>query len=215
MLRPDKQVNRTQVAAQRRAPNQPTCVDVPFSGSEDIIVRLPAAPLQLNIFATDATGETAPWFDDMWWMELIGRYADEALTVVIIPTPAALLHPVVLHHLEMIFRVVPGWRMAGYAFVDDLQTLDEWELAARSAYHELRLLDRLRNPSLPTRMEVKPLDEVIGEIRRAQQRMSAKRPTIIRLPADTELSGFPVNAAATLMADRGSTSAFGVSSLQS
>lgn len=189
MLRPDKQVQRTQTSSQRRPPHQPVIVEVPFEGSDEIAVGLPAAPLQLNIMATDHTGETAPWFDDTWWTELIARYADDTLSIVMAATPSALLHPIVLHHLEMLFRVVPGWRIAGYAFVDDLQTNEEWEQAARSPYHELRIVDRLRNPALASRIEVRPVEEVIGAIRAAQQRMSATRPVLTRMPGDTIVPG--------------------------
>lgn len=189
MFRPKNQVARQKTSGSRQAPGTAVVVDVPWEGSEDIAERLPAPPFQLHLMATDDHGEAAVWFDDLWWTELITRYADDAIAVVMAPTPGALLHPVVMHQLEMLLRVVPGWRITGYAFVDDLQTLEEWEQAARSPYHELCVVDRLRRPMTAERMEIKPLDEVFSAIRAVQKRYGASRPVLTRLPADAVLPG--------------------------
>ncbi|MCH9002498.1 MAG: hypothetical protein IIC02_07975, partial [Planctomycetes bacterium] len=145
----------------------------------------PGASLELTLETTDADGEIAIWFDDRWWTEIIDRFGEKKLTIHIAPTPAALLHSVVLYHLDMIYRVAPQWRVVGHAYRNDLCDANAVAALARSAYHEVRFFDQDRPGSMRSDrclMGV-PLDQLFGQIRREQTRLGRTAPVLVRVPA--------------------------------
>ncbi|UCE61175.1 MAG: hypothetical protein JSU63_05380 [Phycisphaerales bacterium] len=171
----------------RRPPGEVVRVTARFDSDGVLQEDLTSAPAEVMIEATDSEGEVAVWFDDYWWTDLIERWVDDPITLHITQTPGALLHPVVLHQMEMVGRVAPRWRMVGHSYRSDVSTDDAIESLACSAYHEVRFLDQTR-PGAP-RSDREGLDlsvdELFGRIRREQVRLGATRPVLVRLPAQS------------------------------
>ena len=169
----------------RCRPGQPAPVLVAHAGDGSIAADLPKGAIELTLEVTDAHGELAPWLDDLWWTEVIQRWCDDPIAVKFLPTPGAALHPVVLYQVEMLRRVVPGWRVLAQAYVDDLVSDDDINQIADSAYHEVRFFDQ-RRPGKPVSdrfREAPPIQELFGRIRMAQARMYRATPILVRLPA--------------------------------
>lgn len=179
------QKERDDARRRRQPPSAPHRVEVPFTGDGGFEVPEDDAPLELTLEVTDADGEIAPWFDDHWWTELINTWADRIATIHIAPTPFALQHIVVLHHLEMLCRVAPRWRIVGHGYRDDLDGADSIAALVKSAYHEIRIIDRPRpGMGIATRkLEGAGLDELFGQVRREQQRLDRTTPTLVRVPS--------------------------------
>jgi len=194
-----------QTQGRRRRPVGPVQLSVPFNGSGELQGEDSGGPVEVTIQATNADGALADWLTDEWWAQLIVPWAERSVVLHVAATPAALLHPVVLHQLEMLRRVVPRWRLVGYVYRDDFAVPGDIELAARAAYDEIRIYDQAR----PGRAETArmgcgmPTEQVLGEIRREQVRLGTSSPVLVRLPAltttvartprvfDTELRGTP------------------------
>jgi len=173
---------RRMVESQRQAPREPARVVAAFDDGgigNDVV----SGPILLMVEATNVQGELAAWLDDVWWTDVMEQWADCAVTVALAPTPGALLHPVVLHHVEMLRRVVPGWRIIGHAYGDDLATDEEIRQTANSPYHEVRVFDQ-RRPGFSPVGQGAPVavDELFGRIRRDQSKTGTTRPALVRLP---------------------------------
>ncbi len=181
---------------ERRGPRPSVSVRVSFGSGGATPDVSPVGPIELTIEATSAAGELAGWLCDDWWTEVIGRWGDRACTVYVAPTPEALLHPVVLHQVEMLRRVLPEWRAVGYGFVEDLLGRDEIDQLLRSGYHELRLIDGRRPGVLKAdrRLDGTTVEVLIGEIRREQTRRSVSTPVLVRVPGSTSDSTSPASA---------------------
>ena len=169
----------------RRPPGDPVHIRATVDGGGEIGEDVASGPIELTVEVTDADGEPAVWFDDQWWTTLIERWADEPLTVHIAPTPTALLHPLTLYQLEMLRRVVPGWRIVGHAYADDVTSDDDVQLLAASAYDQVRFLDSPRSdpPQSDRCRSRSSIEELFGRIRREQARLGVSRPTLVRLPS--------------------------------
>jgi len=174
---------RCSVESQRQAPHEPARIVAAYEDG-GIGSDVQSGPILLTIEATNTQGELAAWLDDGWWTDVIEQWADCAVTVAIAPTPGALLHPVVLHHVEMLRRVAPGWRLIGHVYGDDLATDEEVRHTANSPYHEVRVFDQ-RRPGFSPVGQGAPVtvDELFGRIRREQSKTSRTRPALVRLPA--------------------------------
>ena len=170
----------------RRAPGEPRRIQIRFNSEGRLDGGDVAAPFELTLEATNADGELATWFEDSWWTDVIERWGDDSITVHIAPSPAALLHMVVVHQLEMIRRVAPTWRIVGHVYRDDLVDDDAIERLVLSPYDEVRVLDKTRhNPAPSDRCSMDtPLNEIFGRLRREQARVGTARPILVRLPAD-------------------------------
>lgn len=176
--------NREQTELTRRKPGDAAHLVATFDRGQALDVEKQTGPVELAIQATNADGELAPWLDDLWWTDAITRWTNEAVTLRIAPTPDALLHPVLLYQLHMLRRVVPGWRIVGHAYVDDVQTEDQIKQVALSPYHEVRFIDQSRPKPASTYREPRlALQEVIGLIRVEQRRAGLNLPVLSRLPA--------------------------------
>ncbi len=168
----------------RRPPGEPLQVRVAFADG-DLGEAASVGPVALSIEATNALGAVAGWFDDLWWMDVLHRWGDCIVTIQMLPTPVALLHPVTLHHMEMVGRVAPRWRLIGQAYADDIRTDEDIVTLAKSPYHEVRFFDQPRSASagLDRAGGAMPIEELFGRIRREQRRMDAVRPILTRMPA--------------------------------
>jgi hypothetical protein len=181
----------------RRPPGTPITRRVRFEGDGRLEELRGENSAEVILEVTDADGELAAWFNDFWWTERIQQWGDQPFTIHIAPTPAALLHVVVLHQLEMIRRVVPTWRLIGHGYRDDVVSGDAVAQAAAAPYDELRIIDAARRSSAPLDQCTSdaPLGEIFARIRREQQRIAAVRPILIRLPSPASASAaHPVSA---------------------
>lgn len=159
-------MKRTSTATLPRRPAQPRAAKtdappqrVPYAGRGEFVEPRIEGEAELILELTDEEGELAPWFDDFWWVDVLTRFKNRAVTFHISPTPAALLHPVVLHQLEMICRLEPTWRIVGYAYRKELEQC-EADAVARSPYHQLWVVEGARRgkpqSTAPSALEGKP-----------------------------------------------------------
>ena len=160
-------------------------------------------PTDLLIEATSADGEMVPWFDDCWWMECLARWKDSTLTVHILPSPAALFHPVVFHHVEMMRRLVPTWRIVGYGWLEEMDLDAAPEAIARSPYQEVRIIDSPMPDSVGSKnpRHAARLEDLIGAVRRAQRELGRTMPVLTRCaeaPVATSERTADVRAAARM-----------------
>ena len=186
------EATRMEAQRRRRPPTERNALMV--SASDGALPQASdAAPRDLTIQATDVSGEPAEWFDDRWWMEVVRRWGRESLSVTIDATPAALLHPVVLHQLEMLRRVAPQWRLTGRAYIVDIRNDRDVRTLARSPYHQVRFIDAPRQTHAPDEGPTlaRSADELFGLIRAQQIVTGAARPVLVRVPDDRTRIGEP------------------------
>ncbi len=149
--------------------------------------------VELSMEATNAHGQPADWMDDFWWTDVIEKCAEAIVAVELAPTPSALLHPLVLHQLSMIRRVMPHWRIVGHAYLDDLTSEAQIEQLVLGPYHEVRFVDRARSAATAgSGTSSRRIDQLFARIREAQNRLRSNLPVLVRLP---EKSAAPLFAA--------------------
>jgi len=172
--------------AVRRPPDAPTAIHIPLDYEGQLPAESLTGAIDLTIETTTEQGEQVYWFDDIWWTDVITRWADEAVTIHIAPTPAALLHPVLLYQLDMLRRVVPSWRLVGHSFRSDLEMDEDIKTAATSPYHEIRIIDATR-PGLRRSDRITDLniESVFSSLRREQSVAKIFSPVFVRMPSDT------------------------------
>jgi hypothetical protein len=185
MMQPNDMQMRVATQQKRRPPGEPTRIDVGFTGNGELPDNATAGPIELTIEATNADGDLAVWFDDFWWTDVIERWGWDFVTLHLAPTPRALLHPVVLHQMEMVSRVAPRWRIVAHVYRDDVSTEDAIESLACSPYHEVRFIDEERCVTAQAdRASLGlPIGDLLGRIRRDQRRLQTTRPVLVKLPA--------------------------------
>ncbi|MCH8150689.1 MAG: hypothetical protein IH987_22410 [Planctomycetes bacterium] len=170
---------------QRQAPTAPCRLTIGVDADGTLGKFAADASLELTLETTDADGEIATWFDDSWWTEIIDRFGEKKLTIHIAPTPGALLHLVILYHLDMIYRVAPQWRVVGHAYRNDLDDSNAVAKLAKGAYHEVRFFDQDRPGTMRSDRGLTglPLDELFGQIRHEQTRLGRTAPVLVRVPS--------------------------------
>ena len=175
---------RDSIQSTRRGPSKPVYLHVKYDSNGNLGSEIPHGPIELTVEPTGPDGMPAEWFDDIWWTEVVQRWGDDPVTIQIAPTPIAVLHPVVLHHVEMLRRVSPRWRIVSYAYVDDICTDDDIETFTGSLFHEVRFISDPR-PGIETsdRFESMPLEQLFARIREAQTRRGTSSPILVRLPS--------------------------------
>jgi hypothetical protein len=147
-------------------------------------------PTELLLETTKPSGELADWLDDDWWLEAIRRWGDLALVVRILPSVAALLHPVVLHHVVMIRRVARKWRVVGYGYCGEIAGDTAVEALATSAYDEIHLVEGTRLPtgdSDPPKGSLQ-IDDLFKRVRQIQQSGGYARPVMVQATSLPEVS---------------------------
>jgi hypothetical protein len=185
----------------RQPPRPPLEITARFDSDGVLGPDLSTSISTLIIEATGPTGEPAAWLDDGWWTDVMQVWGEEAMTIHLAPTPGALLHPVLLHQVDMVHRVVPWWRVLGFAYQDDVRTDEHIAALVRSTYDEVRFFDTLRPASAPQgdsplegaarshSTRVRPLAELFGAIRFEQARLGCTRLILVRLPASAAPGG--------------------------
>lgn len=178
---------RRETARRRQPPGRPVVLTASFESGCNPADSEHCAPTELTLEATNAEGDAADWFNDAWWGSAIRHWGNSAVTLHIAPTTNALLHPIVLHHLEMVSRVLPKWRIVGHAYRDDVTTDEAIDLLGQSAYHEVRFFDQPRRSKSPSdRIDMgAPLEQLFARIRREQSRINVNRPVLVRLPSNS------------------------------
>lgn len=137
------EATRKQTGQRRIPPLRPQRIFFESGGLGDCAVEeiQPAGPLELYIEATDAHGVLVPWLTDEWWIEIQRLCGSRPVTVILLPTPNALLNSVVLHQLEMIRRIAPHWHSVGYARAVEVQREPNLERWIRTPYEEIRICE--------------------------------------------------------------------------
>lgn len=170
--------------ARRRQPMGVRTVEFPACGDGSHGPELGPYPDEMRVEATYEDGQIVTWFDDNWWLETLRRWKDHTLTIHLLPTPDALLHPVVTHELEMVRRLQTPWRLIGYAYRSDIGQRSVIRDAAVSRYDEIRVIDQDR-PSTDS-FAVRPakfgLAEIFEQVRQAQAAERVSSPTLTRAP---------------------------------
>jgi hypothetical protein len=166
---------------------------MPVSAGGDLGPPDAPAPDQIHIEATHPTGEMAVWLDDEWWLDVLRRWRNERVDVHVLPTPFALLHPVVLHQMDMLRRMVSAWRRIGHAYLDDLSDDDAVARAASSPYDEVRIIDAPRPGTAKSAGELRGLSfqALAGRIMRLQSAAGIVRPAVVRLPGQRAAETIP------------------------
>lgn len=179
---------RTETSARRRPPRCHRSIIVPFEPGDNFLSTLRECPAEITIEATDANAAVAAWLDDAWCLDILKRWADEPLAMHVAPTPGAVLHPVVLHLVEMVRRVAPRWRLVGHMHVEDVRTQGEIEKLAGSMFHEVRFIDADRRDGMRddrtdrTDGAARPIAELLGLLRAEQIRFATTTPVWVRVP---------------------------------
>jgi len=184
---------RARTEDSRRRPQIISEVNVSIDGIGEIEETKAAGPVLLNIEATDQHGEVAPWFDDFWWTEVLQRWANRMVTVQIAATPHAVLHPVIIYHMDMLDRVAPRWRTLAYTYTNEFSDTEAIEAIARSPFHEVRFLEGPR-PDANSRERLAchvRADKLFGDVRRIQARIGSSRPILTRLPSSATIELTP------------------------
>ncbi len=178
---------RVQTEKRRHAPETSRVVRCPFGRGVHVEAFEPHGPFELRLEATDGAGSLAAWLDDAWWTDILQRWGDDAVTIISEPTRDALLHPVLLHQLEMLRRVAPGWRIVGVAFRNDFAATDFVAVGTLAAgpYHEVRFVDAVRpaRSAEASSASVPTLAELFAAIRAEQERTGRSTPVLVRMPA--------------------------------
>lgn len=177
---------RREVAAARRLrPASPHVLEFSADGGGDHGPEIGRFPQDLRIEATHANGQISVWFDDAWWLESLRRWKDVSLHVHILPTPDALLHPMVLHELEMLRRLQLSWRLIGHCYLSDIAHPLLISRVAVNQYDEIRVINENRpvTESFETPPAKMTLAELFEAVRATQSAEKVSVPLLTRAPA--------------------------------
>ncbi|HEY3244717.1 MAG TPA: hypothetical protein VGM03_15355 [Phycisphaerae bacterium] len=175
MRTPDRQ----SITPQRQPPRAPLRLFLRADDREPD--ELPAEPDELHLELTDALGERCAWADDDWWIQTIRRWKHRPLVIHILPTRGALAHPAVQLQLQMLPRVVPGWRLIGHIHLLEIRDEEFIQQLATSALHELRIIDAPLSGDA-ARIGHFTIEQVVSGIRRIQTQLGRHRPVLLQLP---------------------------------
>ena len=141
-------------------------------------------PEELRLEATYENGQISSWFDDHWWLETLQRWKSRPLTIHILPSPEALLHPIVLHELEMVRRMGIAWKLIGHCYLSDIAHAQMIERAAVNQYDEIRMIDedRASSESYDVRPAQLTTAELFEEIKTIQSMEKVSAPLMTRAP---------------------------------
>ncbi len=137
-----REERRQEVTRRRTRPPQPQRLFFPASGEGGCDTVLEQnRPVEICIETTDAEGCAAAWLTDQWWIQVQSACKHTITTVVILPTPNAMLDAVVLHQLEMLRRITPHWRLICYVDMADIPADVRLERLASLPYDEIRIVE--------------------------------------------------------------------------
>jgi hypothetical protein len=138
------------------------------------------APEELVIAATNAKGELADWCCEQWWNDRLSVWAHTSVTVVILPTPGALLHNTLQSMLFIIRRVAPHWRIIGQTDGAGLASSSAVDRVLNSAYDEIQFLigQRVLEGKLGKARSFPRIANALGEAIAVRQSRNQTRPLI-------------------------------------
>lgn len=141
-------------------------------------------PTDLRLDTTYPDGSIVAWFNDYWWIEVLRRWKDRPLTIHVLPTPDAVLHPAVLHELEMVRRLMSPWRLIGHCYVSDIGHPSILRRVAVNPYDEVRVIDsdRPSSDAFGTASAVLTIAEVFKRVHEIQRDEQTARPLLTRAP---------------------------------
>ncbi|MGB0716792.1 MAG: hypothetical protein ACPGXK_12995 [Phycisphaerae bacterium] len=177
-----RQSMRTSTVERRVPPGGTTRVDLSPDCNGLFPETLGEGRLDLNLGVTDGDGELARWYLDEWWTEVLAHLGGRDATVHFLPTPGAMIHPVVIHHITMLRRVVPHWRVMGTAYRNDFMTEDDVRAVSRSLLHELRIVDDRRQVAGvgDRKFFDQSVEELFAQIRREQDAWGVHQTVLVR-----------------------------------
>ncbi len=177
-----RESQREMTAQRRRRPGAGRTLAIPFHGLDDFIADPHEPPAEIALEATGQHGETAIWLDDFFWLSLLKPWSQYPVRIRFKNTPAGLLHPVVLHQLNMLRRVAPAWRLIAECGVDALADEARRRDAALSGYHEIHLLGDNGGQTIP----IPELGNLLAQMRQIQAANQRTTP-IIACPRAAEM----------------------------
>ncbi len=182
-----REQQRNLAAKRRGKPGRVLIVRIPFDGTNDWEPQQSSPPTEIHLESTGASGETAVWLDDHFWMSLIQLWAQETIAVHFLATPGSLTNPVVRHQLNMLRRVVPNWRLIGHCYASDLTEDGVLSQAALGSHHELRLSDAHR-PGMQVSGHPLKIQDIAARIRKIQAANNRTTPIVTCCRADQPTS---------------------------
>ncbi len=178
---------RKLAGARRRRPTRPEVLEFFADGDGRHGPENGPPPSEIRLETTYPNGQVVNWFDDAWWLETLKRWKDRRLAIHLMPTPDALLHPIVFHEIEMVRRMETPWSVVGYCYLSDISHPMLISRIAASPYDEIRIIDAMRPET--TEYDVRPgkfpLLDLMERIKAVQKQERAAKPILTRAP-DTE-----------------------------
>jgi len=168
---------RRAAISRRRRPGAGRLIRLPFDGNIPASRFEDQIPTEIEIEATNQSGEAADWLTDHFWVDLLGQWVDEPIIVHFVATPGSVLHPVVVHQVHMLRRVADKWRVVGHCYAADLAGEGRVAQAAVSPYHELRIVDGARpgGPKTP----IPRIEDVLSRMRAIQSAQNRTTPVLV------------------------------------
>jgi len=96
-------------------------------------------PDEVLVAATDERGALVRWWRPEWWSRRLAGWSRIGLTVVVLPTPGALLHEAVVGQLAEVRGARPYWRFVGCSDGAALASMEAIHKALTGPYDELRI----------------------------------------------------------------------------
>jgi hypothetical protein len=175
---------RKLAGARRRKPTRPEVFELPANDGGRRPREDGPRPSELRLETTYPGGRIVEWFEDNWWLETLRLWKDRRLAIHILPTPDALLHPIVLHEIEMIRRMETPWTVIGHCYLSDVNHPTLVSRVATSPYDEVRIIDALR--PVTDEYDVRPgkfsIAEFLDQVRAAQITERAVTPLLTKAP---------------------------------
>lgn len=177
----DQHSMQASAMAKRHRPGELPSVSFTVDSDGEPPATWPEGAFEITIQATRADGEFSDWLTDDWWADLLAAHAERDLSVRVLPTSGAMLHPTMLLQCEMLRRVVPRWRLVGESASGDWGVADPVPLIASSPYHEVRLLPARANTG--DRGDLPP-ERLAALVLQEQRRLRRRTPVVVVVAPD-------------------------------
>ncbi len=176
--------DRRIATARRRPPAGTKTTLVEATSDGDITNELGMFPTDIRLETTFDNGQISPWFVDDWWIAMLRRFKDHSLSLHVLPTTDALLHPIVMHELEMVRRLQTPWRLIGHCYLDDVGHSMLVHKISLAPYDEIRVItaDRPQDDRSVKRVAQLSFEELAKRVRTQQIAEKMVYPLLTRAP---------------------------------